>query len=247
MDENTHPVRPGAPALPAQVQGRALTPAQAQAMAQAQAGPPWGPLDDHLLYTCGVVHDLTQGRLHHRPPLPTTARLHPGELSLASGPAARSTWRALGDGSYNRSSTMAMGSTGFVVGALAVNAMGNASRRNQAMAAAQPRWVVEGQGEVTVTDQRAIFSHPQSWLDLPWNGLATMDLAGPDTIECAFHDINGKGYTTVRLHSLWASLIFVLAAHAAFPAHPRLLTHGWLPPGFEARAAAYGRPCPSVR
>jgi hypothetical protein len=236
VDENTHPVQPGAN-LPAQVHAQPL----------ARTGPPWGPLDDHLLYTCGVVHDLTQGRLAHRPPLPTTTRLAPGELSLAAGPAARSTYRALGDGSYTQSSTMAMGSTGFVVGALAVNAMSNASRRNQAQAAAQPRWVLEGHGEVTVTDRRAIFSHPQSWLDLGWVGLATMDLAAPDIFECAFHDINGRGYTTVRLHSPWASLIFVLAAHAAFPAHPRLLTHGWLPPGFEARAAAYGRMCPSVR
>ncbi|WP_189826258.1 hypothetical protein [Streptomyces finlayi] len=239
MNDHTLPVPAHGQGQPPQPQGQPHLP---------QGQPPWGPLDDHLLYTCGVVHDLGRGLLRNRPPLPTTTRLAPGELSLAAGPAARSTWRPLGDGSYTQTSTMAMGSTGFVVGALAVNAMSNANRRNQAMAAAQPRWVMEnGHGELTVTDKRAIYSHPETWLDLGWTGLATMDLAAPDTFECAFHDINGRGYTTIRLHSLWASLIFVLAAHAAFPAHPRLLSHGWLPPGFEARAAAHGRPCPPVR
>ncbi|MEV0096026.1 hypothetical protein [Streptomyces sp. NPDC050738] len=208
---------------------------------------PWTELDDHLFYTCDVVHDLVGGRLPGRTPLPTMTRLEPGELSLASGPAARATWRAVGNGSYRHSSSFAFGSTSFVVGSMAADAIGNASRRNQAAANAQPRWVGDGHGEVTVTDRRAHFAHPQNWLNLNWSGLDTVDLVAPDVFQCAFHESGGAGYLTIRLHSLWASLIFVLAAHSAFPAHPRLLSGGWLPPGFEAKCAAVGRVCPPVR
>ncbi|MFE9568444.1 hypothetical protein ACFYMW_08075 [Streptomyces sp. NPDC006692] len=213
----------------------------------AELPAPWGALDDHLLYTCGVVHDLVAGRLANRPSLATMARLEPGERVLAVGPGARATWRGLGDGSYVHTSTMAFGSTGFVVGSMVGSALGNSARRRQAQANAQPRWVADGHGEVTVTDRRVNFGHPQSWLNLPWTGLDTVDLVGPDVFQCAFHSIHGNGYFTVQLHSLWASLIFALAAHAAFPAHPRLLSGSWLPPDFEARCAAAGRACPAVR
>jgi hypothetical protein len=210
-------------------------------------GGPWTTLDDHLLYTCYLVQQLTAGELRNRPPVPTSLRLDPGELSLAVGPAARATWRAVGDGSYRHSSTLAFGSTAFVVGSLAASSLGNASRRRQAAADAQPRWVPEGPGEVTVTDRRAHFAHPVSWLSLVWDGLETIDLDGPDVFRCSFHNTHDGGYLTVQLHTLWASLVFALAAHAAFPAHPRLLAGTWLPPDFEARCAATGRACPQVR
>ncbi|MEV7416654.1 hypothetical protein [Streptomyces sp. NPDC089919] len=208
---------------------------------------PWTALDDHLLYTCGVVYDLMQGRLAERRPVPTMARLVPGELSLAVGPAARLTWRALGDGSYQHSSVMAFGSTAFVVGSLAGSALGNAARRNAAAADAQPRWVHDGTGELTVTNRRAYFGHPQSFLDLNWTGLDTIDLVAPDVFQCSFQNTHAGGYSTIQVHSMWASLVFVLAAHVAFPAHPRLLARGWLPPDFEARCAAVGAVCPPVK
>lgn len=208
---------------------------------------PWTAWDDHLLYTCGVVDDLKHERLGARRPVPTMARMAPGELSLAVGPAARHTWRALGDGSYTQSSVLALGSPAFVIGSMVGSAVGNAHRRNRAQQDAQPRWVLEGPGEVTITDRRAYFGHPQSPLELGWSGLDTIELAAPDRFQCSFQDMYGGGYCTVQLQSLWASLMFVLAAHAAFPAHPRLLSGGWLPPGFEERCAAAGRGCPSVR
>ncbi|MFZ3473617.1 hypothetical protein ACODT3_08140 [Streptomyces sp. 4.24] len=209
--------------------------------------PDWTPVDDHLLYTCAVVHDLVHGRLSARPPVPSRVRLAPGELPLASGPATRYTWRALGNGSYQQSSVVAFGGTGFVLGSMAASALGNAARRNRAAADAQPRWAIDGPGELTVTDRRAYFGHPQSYLDLNWSGLATMDLVGADVFECGFQNVDGGGFLSVRVQSLWASLMFALAAHSAFPAHPRLLNGGWLPPDFEARCAAAGRVCPQVR
>lgn len=207
---------------------------------------PWEALDDYLFYTCGVVRDLGQGRVAERPPIPTMARLEPGEQSLAVGPAARASWRALGNGSYMHSSTVAFGSPTFVIGTMAASALGNAARRNQAEANAQPRWVADGPGEITITDRRAYFAHPQRWLNLTWTGLDTVDLVAPDVLQCAFNSSSGK-FLTVRLHTLWASLMFVLAAQASFPAHPRLLFGGWLPPGFEAKCAAFGLSCPPVR
>lgn len=209
--------------------------------------PIWTAVDDHLLYTCHVVYDLVHGRLAGRPPVPSVARLAPGELSLASGPATRYTWRALGNGSYQQSSVVAFGGPGFVLGSMVGSALGNAARKNRAAADAQPRWVCEGQGELTVTDRRAYFGHPQSYLDLNWPGLATMDLVGADVFECGFQNTDGGGFLTVRVQSLWASLMFALAAHSAFPAHPRMLAGSWLPPDFEARCSAVGVACPPVR
>ncbi|MFD9904287.1 hypothetical protein [Streptomyces sp. NPDC059063] len=207
----------------------------------------WSALDDHLLYTCHLVSDLVEGRLGGRPPIPTTARLEPGELSLAAGPAAQFAWRALGDGTYTHNSVFAFGGPAFVAGSLAASALGNAARRRRAAADAQPRWVHERPGEVTVTDRRVCFDGVGGPLDLYWRGLDSMDLVAPDTLQCAFQDIYGGGFRTVRLQTPWASLMFALAGHTTFPAHPRLLSGAWLPPDFEARCAATGRPCPPVR
>ncbi|EPH42274.1 hypothetical protein STRAU_4677 [Streptomyces aurantiacus JA 4570] len=107
--------------------------------------------------------------------------------------------------------------------------------------------MADGHGEVTVTDRRACFGHPQSWLDLAWDGLDTADLVAPDVFQCSFRDMYNGSPQIIQLHSLWASLIFVLAAHAAFPAHPRLLGGSWLPPDFETKCQAFGRACPQVR
>lgn len=207
------------------------------------AGPAgWSTLDEYLWYTCDILADAREGRLEQRPLVATRARLEPGERALAVGPAHRLSWRALGDGSYTRNSTFAIGGPAFVIGALAASAIGNANRRRNAELAAQPRWVLDGTGEVTVTDRHVFFGHPQCPLHLSWDGLDSIDLAGPDLFLASFRDIYGGGYTTVQLQTPWASLMFVLAAKTSFPAHPRLLTGGWLPPGFEQRCTAAGRP-----
>ncbi|MFK0252148.1 hypothetical protein [Streptomyces sp. NPDC090445] len=129
------------------------------------APPVWTALDDHLLYTARVVHDLLQGRLSERPPVPSAARLEPGELSVAVGPASRFTWRALGDGTYRHSNVVAFGQPAFVIGSLVGSALGNAARRNRAAADAQPRWVADGPGQLTVTNRRAYFGQAQGFSD----------------------------------------------------------------------------------
>jgi hypothetical protein len=205
--------------------------------------PEWSWLDEHLWITCDIIADLAEGRLDRRPLVATAARLEPGERALAVGPAQRSTWRALGDGSYTHHSVVAFGSPAFVLGSMAGSALGNSVRRRAAAMDAQPRWMVDGAGEITVTTRKVYFGHPQYWLDLGWGGLDTIDLVAPDVFETGFRDIHHGQHTLIRLHTPWASLLFALAAVAAFPAHPRLLARSWLPPDFEQRCSDIGRPC----
>lgn len=125
------------------------------------------------------------------------------------------------------------------------SALGNSARRNQAARDAQPRWVQDGAGEVTITLQRLHLAHPTSGLDIEWKALSAIDLAAPDVFQMSFTNTQGR-HITIRVHTPWASLIFALAALTAFPAHPRLLSRGWLPPNFEQRCAQMGRPCRSA-
>jgi hypothetical protein len=206
-------------------------------------GPAWSQLDEHLWHTCDIVADVIEGRLDRRPLTPTSARIDPGDRVLAVGPGERLTWRGIGNGRYTHTSVVAVGSPGFVFGSVVGNALGNVARRKAAESAAAPRWVVEGAGEVTVTTRKIYLAHPVHWLDLVYSGLSTIDLAAPDIFQTSFHNTNGGGELTVLVRTPWASLLFVMAALAAFPAHPRLLGRGWLPPDFEQRCAALGWPC----
>lgn len=206
----------------------------------------WTYLDDHLWHTCDILADLVSGRLQRRPRLATYARLAPNERVLAVGPAQRLTWRARGNGSYQRTNVVAVGRPSFVIGSMLGSALGNASRRRAAEAAAQPRWVLDGSGELTVTDQGAYFGHPHAPVSLYWTGVTdSIDLVGPEDFQIALRTHQG-GQCTLRFHTPWASLLFVLAARASFTAHPRLLHRGWLPADFENRCARMGRPCPLV-
>jgi hypothetical protein len=163
---------------------------------------------------------------------------------LAVGPGQRLTWRALGNGSYQHNNTFAFGSPAFVIGSMVGSAIGNSNRRRQAERDAQPRWVVDGPGEVTITPTRLYFANPVAFLDLEYGALSAIDQVGPDIFQTAFFNNRAGGeQTIVQVHTPWAALIFALAAITAFPAHPLLLTRGWLPPGFEDRCAAMGRPC----
>ncbi|MFF8590325.1 hypothetical protein ACF061_02585 [Streptomyces sp. NPDC015220] len=201
-------------------------------------------MDEHLWHTCDIVADLLEGRLDRRPLVATAARLAPGDRALAVGPAERATWRALGDGSYAHQNVVAFGSPAFMVGALVGNAVGNSVRRQNAANSARPRWMPDGFGELTVTTRKIYFGHPTAWLDLGWDGLDTVDLVAPDVFQTSFRNNQANGrQLTVQIRTPWASLLFVLAAITGFPAHPRLLGRGWLPPDFERRCAALGRPC----
>jgi hypothetical protein len=211
-----------------------------------QQEPRWSPLDEHLLHTCDIVADVVEGRLDLRPLVPTTARLARGDRALVVGPADRYTYRAVGDGSYQHSTFVAFGSPLFLAGSLAASAIGNASRRRAAEFAAQPRWVPDGRAELTVTRWAAFHGLPAAPLALPWENVQSVDLAGPDQLVTGFTGLGGLSYL-VLFHTPWASLMFALAALTSFPAHPRLLNGGWLPPEFERHCAYQGRSCRPAR
>lgn len=203
--------------------------------------PLWSPADEYLWHSCDIVADVLEGRVARRPVVATTARLQHGDRALAVGPAQRQTWRAVGNGGYSHTSVAAFGSPAFVFGSLAGAAIGNSARRRQAARDAEPRWVVDGNGEATITLRRLHFAHAAE-LDLEWGGLSSIDLVAPDVFQTSFINTRGS-HGTVRVQTPWASLAFALAAVTAFPAHPRLLACGWLPPDFEERCARVGRPC----
>ncbi|MBO0657251.1 hypothetical protein J1792_32425 [Streptomyces triculaminicus] len=201
-------------------------------------------MDEYLWHTCDILADLVEGRLDRRPLIASTARLGYGDRVLAVGPGQRVSWRALGDGSYVHEGGFAVGSPAFVLASMAATALTNSSRRNQAWRNAQPRWVVDGTSEITISVQGMFSAHPTSALGFYWqsDGWREIDLVGPDVFQTSFVDTRGQ-YSTVRIHTPWASLIFALVARASFPAHPRLLGRSWLPPDFEERCARMGRPC----
>lgn len=203
--------------------------------------PLWSPFDEYLWHSCDILADILEGQVARRPVVATTARLQHGDRALAVGPGQRLTWRTLGSGSYTHTNVAAFGSPGFVIGSLVGSAVGNSARRRQAARDAQPRWVVDGPGEVTLTLQKLHFAHAAE-LDLDWGALSSIDLVASDVFQTSFVNTRGS-QVTVRVQTPWASLAFALAAITAFPAHPRLLTRGWLPPDFEQRCAGVGRPC----
>lgn len=204
--------------------------------------PAWSSLDDHLWHSCEIVADLLAGGLARRPLIATTARLERDDRALAVGPGQRSTWRAPGNGRYQHNSVVAVGNPAFVIGSLVGSAVGNSARRRQAARDAQPRWMVDGPGEVTITRHKLHFASSTIGLDLDWKALGTIDLVSVATFQTSFVNTRGQQVTTM-VHTPWASLAFAVAAITAFPAHPRLLSGGWLPPGFEQKCARFGRPC----
>ncbi|MEV5019069.1 hypothetical protein ACIGW1_36005 [Streptomyces sp. NPDC053780] len=95
---------------------------------------------------------------------------------------------------------------------------------------------------MTLTPRRLHFANSACELDLDWRALSAIELVAPDTFQTSFISTRGQQVMT-RVHTPWASLAFVVAAITAFPAHPRLLSRGWLPSDFEQRCALLGRPC----
>ncbi|WP_152770244.1 hypothetical protein [Streptomyces spongiae] len=205
----------------------------------------WSVLDEYLWHTCDILADFVEGRLDQRPLVATSAKLEPGDRALASGPAQRLTWRALGDGTFTQSDLVAFGDTTFVLSSMVGNALGNAARRRSAALNAQPRWVPDGTGEIALTLRKIHFVHPVCGIELGWTSLETIDLVAPDIFQASFPNDrteNGVPHIIMQFQTPWASLLFVLAALAGFPAHPRLLGRGWLPSDFEQRCVILGRP-----
>lgn len=214
---------------------------------RSQPADGWTQNDEYLWHTCDIVADVLTGQADRRPLVASTARIADGERVLATGAGDQYRLRAVGNGSYRSTGIAAIGKPGLVVGALALNALGNAARRKRAQQDTVPRWVHDGGGELTITQWSAYLVHPRNPLSLGFTGLDQIDLPEPGVFEARYHDMYGKGYMTVRVTTAWASLMFALAALAAFRSHPRLLDGTWLPPGFDQRCTHFGRPIRPVQ
>ncbi|MFD3462870.1 hypothetical protein ACFWVM_24425 [Nocardia fluminea] len=209
-----------------------------------QAG--WTWFDDYLLYTCGVADLLARGEVALIPHTATRVRIEPGEVGLAEGSVNWYTWRATGDGHWTRSRGPVAGPAPIVAAAHLGNAVVNRTRRTQAAAAAQPRWVAERPGSVMISDRRLHLTNPDRSFSLYWSALESIDLTAPDRVGCRFPDRDGK-LQQIQVQSPWAVLLFVSAALRHFPHHPLLKNGTWLPAGFEDKCHLAGKKCPKVR
>ncbi|MEU3400570.1 hypothetical protein [Streptomyces filamentosus] len=206
--------------------------------------PSWTPFDEYLWHTCEIVADVVQGQLDRRPLVANVAPLPAGDRALATGPARSFKWTASGDGSCQHTQIGAAGSPMLVIGSLLGSTIDDSSRRAAAARDAQPvdrGGFLRGDGQ---PDGRLIIRpvEPAGSVLLYWSGLRSIGLVAPDVFQTHLVTADGA-QVTMRIATPWASLMFVLAALTRFPAHPRLLERGWLPPGFEQRSAAVGRPC----
>ncbi|TDD69159.1 hypothetical protein E1293_36210 [Actinomadura darangshiensis] len=114
----------------------------------------WGPAEHQQGLLAGgdlFRHVLTGGELE---PLPYVSMLlREEEFAYAELPLEYSRFYAM-DVSYEQHSVVAFGSAGFLLGALAVNAAGNAIARNRAQALAAAQWREHQVARVFLTSER---------------------------------------------------------------------------------------------
>lgn len=142
----------------------------------------WGPQEHQQGLLAGgelFRHVVTGGDLE---PLPaTTVVLQPGERAYADLPLEYSRFYGM-DASYRHRSVVAFGSAGFVLGALAANAAGNAIARSRARAQAAPQWREQQIARVVLTDQRLFIAARPGWLSF-WHGGLAEFLPEPDAFQ----------------------------------------------------------------
>lgn len=135
--------------------------------------------------------------------------------------------------------------------AAAVAAAADAAARSAAMAAAnrarasEPRWVAAPPGAMTVTDRRFHLAN-QHACSVRLHDLDRIELIRPDEIMCGYTGGHGAHHL-LRIHTPWATTLFLIATHLVFPNHSQLVSGEWLPAGFEDKCHLAGKACPSVR
>lgn len=207
----------------------------------------WTEYDAVLHYTCAVVQGLRTDGLQSWRPVPTMARLDPGERPVVDGAAVPLYFQAAGDGSYTTGGMFAFGSAAFVAGAFAVNAIANNAAKRRAQADLQRRWMSGPPGGIMVSASRVLFWNSAETFSIYWSGVDMVDLTAPDMVMFRYRGRDDGREIIIQLHTYWASLIFALAAMDSFPNHPRWIAGDWLPVGFEDRCEAAGHPRPNVR
>ena len=191
--------------------------------------------DEALRDSREIVAAVRAGRIGTLPrwgsPFPTS--LGPEEHLLAGGRARRLAYRPGGDGSYRTSSGLflATGPWGIaatlaVAGAQAVT---NSRRKAAAEAASVPRWVVEEQGGLWVSQHGLYFLTPGGLRTFAWESFTAADLLGPRSLSVSWSGPGGQ--QMIGFECDWAELAFALWALARHPEHPRLAEERWLTGG----------------
>lgn len=178
---------------------------------------------------------------------PFPPSLGPDEHFWISAPYGLRKYRSLGDGSWSAPMFIAGGTGAFGAGLLAGSVIGNASAsskaRRQAAADAMPRWVLSEQGALYISRYGFYLAGPapRPW---DWASATSATMVGPGSVHMSVESTRGP--IAWIIDSDWSELVFVLWALAQHPAHPQLLSGGWLPPGWIRWAAAHNQPVPST-
>lgn len=116
----------------------------------------WGPVEHQQGLMAGgdlFRYVVSGGELE---PLPyVSVRMRSGEDAYADVPVEYSRFYAM-DVSYDHHSVVAFGSAGCILGALAVNAAGNAIARNRALALGAAQWREHQIARVVLTNERML-------------------------------------------------------------------------------------------
>ncbi|WP_372595175.1 hypothetical protein [Actinotalea sp.] len=199
--------------------------------------------DEAIRDTREILAAVRAGRIDTLPrwgsPFPPS--LGPAEHLLAGARCNRLVHRPAGDGSYRKSQGLflATGAWGIAATLAVAGAQAVTNSRRKAAAAAEsvPRWVVEEQGGLWVSQHGLYFLTSGGLNSYGWATFASADLLGPRSLALSVAG-NGSGSRMVGFECDWAELAFALWALARHPEHPRLAGEGWIPDGWRERESA---------
>lgn len=207
-------------------------------------GAAWSDHDAAVWHTRAIVGDVGAGRSvdRHISATPFPTQLGEDEAVVARGRFELRTHRPLGDGSYRHDTgwMLATGRGGLALtaGAAWYRSTENRRRREQAMADAVPRWVVDQQGTLWVSTHGFYLHTVNGLFPWPYDAIRSAMLVGPGSVHV--QGVGDQGPTSWVLDLVWAELLLLMWARRRHPSHPQALGGAWIPPGWADRALASG-------
>ena len=204
----------------------------------------WTERDDALWSTAEIAVLLNRGSLEQRRPLAVPFAMRLGgheERILAHGPFQLFSWTAPGDGSYMQNNSMMVatgrGGLAMMAGFAAARAIGNSSRRRQAEAMSQPRWMQIDHGTLSVGNFGFYLHTPSGIHAWSWGGIHLASLTAPG--QLSIDGMSDGGPVKWLLNSDWAELVFLLWASVCSPQHPQMTARAWLPEDWLTKAMVF--------
>ena len=162
--------------------------------------------------------------------------LEPDEALILDAPMTYSRFYGT-DAVYSHVSGFAMGRPAWVLAAMAGQALGNASRRNAAVAAASPMWREHQTSRTLVTDRRIICRTTGGWLSFYYAGVS-VSYPDPDNSTLVLEFGNTQ---PLSLHGSEGASLCVLATASlygrdALAQHPALASLRELQPAGQTAA-----------